>query len=154
MNFKQNILLLYYKIKRRRIEYRPPVKGILHYLNPFTGNRITIPVLCLISITCAFHFMFIMTLIPALDTIVSPTNIMIGLLKDKLGIKVSILLCFLFTLDAILVFNFPYILSFFNTYQFDGIQSLATILGMICAGTILRFAQSIAWYKSLKKWLV
>jgi hypothetical protein len=138
----------------RKIEYKPPVKGVLHYLNPFTNNRITIPVLCLISITYAFHVMFMITLIPALDTIVSPTNIMIGLLKDKIGIKIATILCFLFTVDAIFFFNLPYTISFLNAYKLDGFQSTGALLTMLGAGTVMRLLQSMAWYKSLKKWIV
>jgi hypothetical protein len=158
MKLKLKLLFIINKIKNKlnsgKREYKQPEKGILNYINPFQGTKITIPVLCLISITYAFHVMFMITLVPALDAIISPTNIMIGILKDKIGNKLSLLLCLLFTLDAIFFFNLPYILSFLQMYQLDAIQLTGTLIGMTIGGTLLRFAQSIAWYKSLKKWIV
>jgi hypothetical protein len=141
-------------IRKKKVEYKVPVKGILHYINPFRGTQITLQVLCLISITYAFHLMFIMVIIPVLDTIVSPTNIMIGLLKDKIGIKLALTLCFVFTLDAIFFFNLPYTITFLTTYQLNKTQSIGVLLGMLSAGTVIRFFQSIAWYNTLKKWII
>ena len=158
MKLKLKFLLIINKIINKlyikRREYKQPAKGILNYLNPFQGTKITIPVICLVSITYAFHIMFIITLIPALDTIVSPTNIMIGLLKNKIGNRLALLLCLAFTLDAIFFFNLPYTMSFFQMYQIGGIETIGALIGMIIGGTLLRFAQSIAWYKSLKKWII
>jgi hypothetical protein len=174
---KENLLLfsyrkteyinkLYNKIKsrlfRKRIEYKQPAKGILSYINPFKVTDVKITVLCMISVTYAFHLIFVMMPFPGLDTIVSPTNVMIGLLYKRIGLKISLLLCLLFTLDTMFIFYLPYLLTLLKIYdtnlfvlQVGNIEiQLAFIPLMIITGTLIRFSQSMIWFKSLKKWIV
>ena len=104
--------------------------------------------ICFISTIYSFHLIFSISAIPVLDTIISPTNVMIGLLHNRLGTYVSWLICFLMAVDSIVLFNLPFAITAVQLY---GIGMIPFLLGI---GTLVRFIQSLIFYHSLKRWIV
>jgi hypothetical protein len=104
--------------------------------------------ICFISTIYSFHLIFSISAVPVLDTIMSPTNVMIGLLHNRIGNYISLLLCFLMSIDAVFLFNLPYALV---SVQLYGLWMFPVLLIL---GTAIRFGQSLIFYRSLKNWII
>jgi hypothetical protein len=143
--------------KRDRLFIFPNRKTVYNIINivrnrfKIEREKISTQIVCLTSITYGFHLAFVLAL-PGIDSFLSPTNILIGLLKSKMGWSVAFLLCFICTVDNLLVFNIGTTLVLIQTYPLG--NPVFAIVFLLLVGTFIRLGQSVIWYKGLKRWLI